>query len=94
MTPDEARRIYLGALLTVAPESNLVAVTAGVDVRRACHLDQRQLRRLVDVIAGRTGLPLHHDDADADCLATIDEAIPFLVNESARVRLLGLERVG
>ena len=93
MTPDEARRIYLGALLTVAPESNLVAVTAGVDVRRACHLDQRQLRRLVDVIAGHRA-PLHHDDADADCLATIDEAIPFLVNESARVRLLGLERVG
>lgn len=94
MTPAETRRIYLRALLAVAPAADLLAVTAGADVRRVCHLDQRQLRLLVDVIARRTGLPLHHDDADADCLVTIDEAVPFLVHESARVRLLGLEHVG
>jgi hypothetical protein len=91
MIPAEARRLYLRALLTVAPDADLMAVTSGADV---CHLDQRQLRQLVDVIAHRTGLPLHHDDADADCLSTIDEAVPFLVHESARVRLLGLQHVG
>ena len=94
MTPDEARRIYLGALLTVAPESNLVAVTAGG--RRAACLPPRPAPapppRRRD--RGPHRAAAHHDDADADCLATIDEAIPFLVNESARVRLLGLERVG
>ena len=67
---DQARRLYLGALLTVAPEADLGTVTAGADVRRACGLDPRAYQRFVD------------------------EAVPFLVNESARVRLLGLESVG
>jgi hypothetical protein len=94
MTPDEARRLYLGALLAVAPEADLVPVVAGADVRRACRLDHGGYRSFVDEVGRRARLPLRHDDADADCLVTLDEAIPFLVNEAARVRLLGLQQVG
>ncbi|HEY7719894.1 MAG TPA: hypothetical protein VH915_14120 [Pedococcus sp.] len=94
MTPDEARRLYLGALLAVEPGADLVPVVAGASVRRSCHLDAARFRSFVDEVGRRARLPLRHDDADADCLATLDEAIPFLVNEAARVRLLGLQQVG
>jgi hypothetical protein len=94
MTPDQARRLYLGALLTVAPEADLGTVTAGADVRRACRLGRLDYQRFVDEVGRRARLPLRHDDADADALRTLAEAVPFLVNESARVRLLGLEFVG
>jgi hypothetical protein len=94
MTPDEARRLYLGALLTVQPGADLLPVVAGADVRRACHLDAARFRGFVDEVGRRARLPLRHDDADADFLVTLDEALPFLVNESARVRLLGLQQVG
>jgi hypothetical protein len=40
------------------------------------------------------GFEVHLDDADADSLRTIDDAVRFLVNESSRLTLLGQHTAG
>ena len=90
MTPHEARVLFLEVLREVAPDADLDAVAHGADVRHACGLDAPRFRRVMDRLGRRTGLRLHHDDADADCLLTLEQAVPFLLNELARRELLDL----
>ena len=94
MTPDKARTIYLKAVRKVAPTADLDAVRAGADVRYVCQLDPERFRRFVAKLSDLAGFEMHLDDADADSLRTINEAVPFLVNESSRLTLLGLHAVG
>jgi hypothetical protein len=94
VTPDKARTIYLKAVRKVAPDADLAAVRAGADVRYVCHLDPKRFQRFVAKLSDLAGFEVHLDDADADSLRTIDDAVRFLVNESSRITLLGLHHAG
>ena len=94
MSPEEARPLYLGVLREVCPAADVAAVRAGADVRTACRMGVGRFREMVDLLSERAGFPVHYDDADADSLLTLLGAVDFLVAESARVSLLGLDRVG
>ena len=94
MTPDKARTIYLKAVRKVAPDADLEAVRAGADVRYVCHLDPARFCSFVGRLSELAGFEVHLDDADADSLRTIDDAVRFLVNESSRLTLLGLHTAG
>lgn len=93
LTPETARRLYLSALSEVAPDADLAAVRAGFDVRLALRLDEARFRLFLEHLGRGAGFELHYDDADADCLRTLGGGTRFLVDESARVRLLGMQRV-
>lgn len=94
VTPDKARTMYLKAVRKVAPDADLAAVRAGADVRYVCQLDPQRFRLLVDRLSDLAGFEVHYDDADADSLRTVDDAVRFLVNESSRITLLGLHHAG
>ena len=82
MRPDEARELLEQSLRGVVPDADLT----GMGVAR--------FREMVELLSERAGFPVHYDDADADSLLTLLGAVDFLVAESARVSLLGLDRVG
>ena len=69
-------------------------VESGADVRYVCHLDPKRFQRFVAKLSDLAGFEVHLDDADADSLRTIDDAVRFLVNESSRITLLGLHHAG
>jgi hypothetical protein len=94
VTPDKARSIYLKAVRQVAPDADLMAVRAGADVRYVCQMDPQRFRRFAARLSQLAGFEVHLDDADADSLRTINDAVPFLVNEYSRLTLLGLHHVG
>lgn len=94
MSPEEARTLYLGVLREVCPAADFVAIRAGSDVRAACPMGVGRFREMVELLSEEAGFPVHYDDADADSLLTLDGAVDFLVAESARISLLGLDGVG
>lgn len=94
MSPEEARTLYLGVLREVCPAADFVAIRAGADVRTACPMGVGRFREMVKLLSEHAGFRVHYDDADADSLLTLDGAVDFLVAESARISLLGLDWVG
>jgi acyl carrier protein len=79
VTDNELRTIVLGALHRIAPEADLDALGADVDLREALELDSMDFLTFVDELCTRTGVDV--PERDYPSLTSLDRWVSYLAGQ-------------
>jgi len=80
MTPDDAKRTILKALLDIAPEADASSLAADVDLREQLDIDSMDLLNIVTAIHAATGIDI--PEADYPKMFTLDGGVAYLMARS------------
>jgi acyl carrier protein len=87
MTPDEIRSVIIEALSRIAPEIKPSAVIGSVNFREEFDLDSMDFLNFVLGLHERLGVEI--PEADYPRLYTLNEAVAYLVERTARPSAAG-----
>lgn len=80
MTPDELRRIIIGALTRIAPELDPDSIDSGGNLRDQLDLDSMDFLNFVVALHDRLGIDI--PESDYARLASLESAVAYLASKS------------